>query len=40
MDTAEIAVGEMKRDGSFQMRQLLAESILQPRKSPHRHSHC
>jgi hypothetical protein len=29
----------MQRDSGFQMRQLLAERIREPRKTPHRHSH-
>jgi hypothetical protein len=32
MNTAEIVVREMQSDGSFQMRQLLAESVRQARK--------
>jgi hypothetical protein len=39
MDAAEIIVREVHGDGSFQVRQLLAERIGQPRKSPHRHSY-
>ena len=39
MNTAEIVVREVQADGGFQVRQLLAERIREPRKSPHRHSH-
>ena len=39
MHAAEIIVGEVQGDSGLKMRQLLAESIREPRKSPHRHSH-
>ena len=39
MNTAEIVVGEVQGDSGFQVRQLLAESIREPRKTSHRHSH-
>ena len=39
MNTAEIVVSKMQSDSGFQMRQLFAERIGEPRKSPHRHSH-
>jgi hypothetical protein len=39
MHTAKIVIREVQRDGGFQVRQLFAESIREPRKSPHRHSH-
>jgi hypothetical protein len=40
MNATEIVVREVQGNGGFQMRQLLAERIREPRKSPHRHSHC
>jgi len=39
MNTAEIVIGEVQRDSGFQVRQLLAERISEPRESSHRHSH-
>jgi hypothetical protein len=39
MNAAEIVVREVGRDGGSQVRQLFAEGIGDPRKSPHRHSH-
>jgi hypothetical protein len=39
MNTAEIVIREVKGDGGFQVRQLLAESVGQPRKAPKFHSH-
>ena len=39
MNTAEIVMREMQGNRGFQVRQLFAERIRQPRKSPHRHSH-
>ena len=39
MNATEIVVREMQSDSGFQVRQFLAESIREPRKSPHRHSH-
>src|ERR1700676_4996455 len=39
MNTAKIVVSEMQRDSGFQVRQLFAESIREPRKSSHCHSH-
>ena len=39
MNTAEIVVSEVQRDSGFQVRQLFAERICEPRKAPHRHSH-
>lgn len=39
MNTAEIVVSEMQSDSRFQMRQLFAERICEPRESPHRHPH-
>lgn len=38
MDAAEIVIGEVQRDGGFQVCQFLAEGIRQPRKSASRHS--
>jgi hypothetical protein len=40
MNAAEVVICEMQGDSSFQVRQLLAERVCEPRKSPHRHSHC
>jgi len=39
MNATEIVIREVQGDGGFQMRQLLAESIGQPRKAPKLHSH-
>jgi hypothetical protein len=39
MNTAEIVIREMQGDGGFQMRQLFAERIREPRKAPKLHSH-
>jgi len=39
MNTAEVAIGEVQGNRGFQVRQLLAERIREPRKSPHRHTH-
>jgi hypothetical protein len=39
MNATEIVIREVQSDSGFQMRQLLAERIRKPRKSPHRHSH-
>jgi hypothetical protein len=39
MHAAEIVIGEVQRDSSCQVRQLLAECIREPRKSSHRHTH-
>jgi hypothetical protein len=39
MDTAEIVVSEVQRDGGFQVSQFLAKSIRQARESANRHSH-
>jgi hypothetical protein len=39
MNTAEIVKREMQVDGSFQVRELLTESIRQARQSAHLHSH-
>jgi hypothetical protein len=39
MNAAEIVVREVQSDSGFQVRQLLAERIREPRKTPHRHSH-
>jgi hypothetical protein len=39
MNTTEIVIREVQSDGGFQMRQLLAECIGEPRKSSHRHPH-
>jgi len=39
MHPAEIVIREVQGYSGFQMRQLLAERIGEPRKSPHRHSH-
>src|SRR5580700_8304780 len=39
MYATHIVVSEVQRDSGFQMRQLFAESIREPRKTPHRHSH-
>src|ERR1700676_1521940 len=39
MNTTEIVIREVQSDSGFQVRQLLAERIREPRKSPHRHSH-
>ena len=39
MNAAEIVIREVQGDGGFQVRQLLAERICKPRKSPHSHSH-
>ena len=39
MDAAEIVIREVQRDGGFQVRQLLAESVRQPRESANRHTH-
>ena len=38
MHTAEIVVRKTQRDGSFQVRELLAESVRQARESVHLHS--
>jgi hypothetical protein len=39
MNTAEIVIREVQGDSGFQVRQLLAERIGQPRKSAHCHVH-
>lgn len=39
MNAAEIIVRKVQGDSSFQMRQLFAERVREPRKSPHLHSH-
>jgi hypothetical protein len=39
MHAAEVVIREVQSDGSFQMRQLLAERIGKPRQSPHLHSY-
>ena len=39
MNAAEIVIGKMQRDSSFEMRQLFAERIGKPRKTAHLHSH-
>src|SRR5712692_9335426 len=39
MNTAEIVIGEVQCDSGFQVRELLAEGIRQPRKAPKLHSH-
>jgi hypothetical protein len=39
MNAAEIVVREVQGDGGFQVRQLFAERISEPRKTAHRHSH-
>lgn len=39
MNTAEIVVREVQRNGGFQVRQLLTEGVRQSRKSADRHSH-
>jgi hypothetical protein len=39
MNAAENIIREVQSYCRFQMRQLLAERIGEPRKSPHRHSH-
>jgi hypothetical protein len=39
MNAAEIVIREVQSNSGFQVGQLLAESICQSRKSPHRHSH-
>jgi len=39
MNAAEIVVREMQSNGGLEVRQLFAEGICEPRKSPHRHSH-
>ncbi len=39
MNTAEIVIGEVKRDGGFQVRQLLAERISEPSHAPKLHPH-
>lgn len=39
MNTAKIVIREVHGDGGFQVRQLLAERVCEPRKSSHRHSH-
>ena len=39
MSTAEIVEREVQGDRSFQVRQLLAERIGEPRKAPNLHSH-
>src|SRR5436190_14671697 len=39
MNTAEVVERKMQSNGSFQVRELLAESIRQARQSAHLHSH-
>src|SRR5579863_995844 len=39
MNPAKIIVSEMQSASGFQVRKALRESVRQPRKSPHRHSH-
>ena len=39
MNATEIVVGKMQSDSGLQMRQLLAERIGEPCKTPHRHPH-
>lgn len=39
MNTAEIVVSEMQRNGGFQMRELFAESVCKPRQSAKLHPH-
>jgi hypothetical protein len=39
MRAAEIVESEVKRNGGFQMRQLLAERIRESRESADRHTH-
>ena len=39
MHAAKVVVGEMQRNGCFQVHQLLAESVRQPRESADRHTH-
>ena len=39
MNATEIVIREVQGNGGFQMRQLLTESVRQPRESAHLHSH-
>ena len=39
MNTAEIIVREVQRDGGFQVRQLFAEGVGEPRQPAKLHSH-
>ena len=39
MNAAEVVIGEVQRDGCFQVRQFLAESVRQPREPANRHPH-
>src|SRR5258708_20684598 len=39
MNATEIVIREVQRNSSFQVRELLAESVGQPRESAHLHSH-
>ena len=39
MNTAEIVIREMQGNSSFQVRQLLAVGVRQPRKAAKPHSH-
>jgi hypothetical protein len=39
MNAAEIVIGEVQGNRGFQVRQLFAERIREPRKTPHRHPH-
>lgn len=39
MDTAEVVIGEVQRNGGFEVRKFLTESVRQPRESADRHSH-
>ena len=40
MDAAEIVIHVMQGNRSLQVFEFLRESVSQPRKSAHRHSHC
>jgi hypothetical protein len=40
MNPTEIVIREMQADSGFQMRQLFAESVRQPRKTAKLHPHC
>ena len=39
MHAAKIVIREMQRNGCFQVRQFLTESIREPRESANRHAH-